>query len=232
MATVFTHISIYIYTVYITTCFFVISINTWCALWGMKFLLTALFSTVFCLTTDMLKLVGKIRAMFQASFSNWDSANWPGYEAELNLFRHCKWDTDSDYVHTVTDSFCAGTKTIPDEASVHIYKKRWFRHNFCNGARLNLRCSRPTRYLECLRRMLSEATPRRSLKRRVTSDRCSCRHDWAFWYCMNMASVLLNLSFKGPFSHYSSYLLRRLESDRGKSRIGPWERSCPRACTS
>ena len=180
MATVFTHISLYIYTVYITACLFVISINTWCALWEIKFLLTVLFSAEFCLTwltcwrkrgsqlqsnvtsakfkwnesetawaktqprsqspstisdvTSPVKLVGKIRARFQASSSNSDSANWLGYEAELSLFRHCKWDTDSHYVHTVTDSFCAGTKTIPDEAFVHIYKKRWFRHNFCNGA--------------------------------------------------------------------------------------------------
>ena len=178
--------------------------------------------------TSPVKLVGKIRARFQASSSNSDSANWLGYEAELNIFRHCKWDTDSDYVHTVTDSFSAGTKSIPEGASVHIYKNRWFRHTFCNGAKLSLRCSRSTRYLECLRRMLSDAAPRRSLKRRVTSDQVFV----SAWYCMNMALVLLGLSVKGPFSHYFSHLLRRLESDRGKSRIGPWERSCPRACTS
>jgi len=57
-------------------------------------MLTVLFSTVFCLTTDsptdMLALVGKIHARFQASSGDSDSANWPGYEAELNLFRHCK----------------------------------------------------------------------------------------------------------------------------------------------
>ena len=36
---------------------------------------------------------------------------------------------------TYPDSFCAGTETISDRASVHI-KERLFRRNFCNGAKL------------------------------------------------------------------------------------------------
>ena len=33
------------------------------------------------------------------------------------------------------DSFCAGAKTIPNRASVHT-SERWFRRNFCKGAKL------------------------------------------------------------------------------------------------
>ena len=38
-------------------------------------------------------------------------------------------------VHTIPDSFCAGTKIIPHRASVHTLE-RWFRCDFCNRAKM------------------------------------------------------------------------------------------------
>lgn len=62
---------------------------------------------------------------------------------------------------------------------------------------------RPTRYLECLRRMLSEATPRRSLSIAESHLRSGVR----------VGMVLYENGFSLvepflPFSHNSSHLLR------------------------
>ena len=38
-------------------------------------------------------------------------------------------------VHTITDSFWAATKIIPDRASLQTQERLW-RRDFCNGAKL------------------------------------------------------------------------------------------------
>ena len=39
------------------------------------------------------------------------------------------------YSHSIPDSSCTDTKTLPERASVYAYK-RWFRRDFFNGAKL------------------------------------------------------------------------------------------------
>ena len=51
------------------------------------------------------------------------------------LTSQTKKSQEEGYVHIIPDSFCVGTKTMPDKASVRTWE-RWFRRNFCKGARL------------------------------------------------------------------------------------------------
>ena len=69
-------------------------------------------------------------SLFLPAVSIWDLAT--GYQGPLG------------YNRTIPESFCAGTKTIKDRASVHT-QQRWFGSSFCNKRS----CAMPTSSASC-----------------------------------------------------------------------------------
>ena len=62
----------------------------------------------------------------------------PHFTPEMRITK-LYWEVwDSSDVQTLLDSFCAGTKIMPDIGLLFKTQERLFRRDFCNGAKLQL----------------------------------------------------------------------------------------------